>query len=211
MKRLFLLLSFLTFAILAYSQQKAVTETGETVVLYSDGRWVYTNQDSLVASDIATNPKKFEKNNKASFLVKSSKIDVGCWLDPKKWTFQKATGHDAAEFEIENAELGLYGLMITENLQLPVESLANIALGNARKAAPDVQLISKEYRNVNGIKVLLMHMTGTIQDILFSYYGYYYATETGAVQFLVYSSKETVDSHIEDIESLLNGLVEIDN
>ncbi len=209
MKKPFLLAIFLINILNAHGQQKAVTETGETVVLYNDGRWIYINRDTLVAAEIKTNPQKFERNKKASFLLKSTRIDVGCWLDPKKWTFQKAGEKDASEYEINNVDAGLYGLLLTEKINLPIESLANIALMNAREAAPDVIITTKEYREVNGLRVLMMQMTGTIEDIPFSYYGYYYATQKGAVQFLVYSSKENVEANLADIEILLNGLVEI--
>jgi len=57
----------------------------------------------------------------------------------------------------------------------------------------------------------MMRMTGTIQDIKFSYYGYYYSTPNGATQFLVYSSDELVSQHIAEIEELLNGFVELNN
>lgn len=206
-----LLLAFVVYIFQGalYGQQKAVTETGDEVILYADGRWKYVAKDTLTASEIATNPVKFEKSPASTFLVKSTRINVGVYLDPKKWTFQKAEGHEAAEFEINNEDLGLFGLVITENLNLPVETLANIAIENARAAAPDVVINHKEYRKVNGADVLMMRMTGTIQDILFSYYGYYYATPVGAVQFLVYSSKENVDKHTQEIEALLNGLVEV--
>ena len=190
-------------------QQKAVTETGETVVLYSDGRWAYVNKDTIREAEIPTHPKQFNRDTGASFLVKSSKMNIGVWIDSSAWSFEKSASHDAAEFEFVNEEKGLYGLTITENLDLPMEALANIALDNAREAAPDVKVISKEYRMVNGLKVLMMHMTGTIQDILFSYYGYYYTSGNGALQFLVYSSKENVDSNVNEIERLLNGLVEV--
>lgn len=136
---------------------------------------------------------------------------MGCYLDPVKWTFKRAEENEAAEYEINNMELGLYGMMITEKLDLPLEALANIALDNARDAAPDVQVIKKEYRMVNGLKVLMMRMTGTIQNIKFSYYGYYYSTSMGATQFLVYSSEDLVDKNLGEIEELLNGLVETTN
>ena len=57
----------------------------------------------------------------------------------------------------------------------------------------------------------MMRMTGTIQNIKFSYYGYYYSTSMGATQFLVYSSEDLVDKNLGEIEELLNGLVELNN
>lgn len=208
MKKLFLLICFTTFGYPLFAQQRAVTETGEEVILYVDGRWDYVNKDSIEITSIPTNSQPFEKNKKSSFLLKSTRMEIGCYLDPKKWTFNQAPPSDPAEFEIDNKELGLYALILTERLKISLEGLANIALENARDAAPDIKVVHKEYRNVNGLNVLMMHMTGTIADILFSYYGYYYTTDTASVQFLVYSSKENIDENITVVEELLNGLVE---
>jgi hypothetical protein len=46
----------------------------------------------------------------------------------------------------------LYGLVITENLDLSLTALANIALQNAREAAPDIKITDKGIRMVNGKK-----------------------------------------------------------
>jgi hypothetical protein len=207
MKKLIVLTGFVFFIGSSYAQQSAITQTGEQVTLYDDGTWTYVNKDTIKADEILTNPDKYSKGNTSSFLLKSTRISIGCYLDPKKWTFKKGEDTEAAEYEINDTTDGLYGMMITEKLDLPLESLANIALDNARDAAPDVRIIKKEYRYVNGLKVLMMRMTGTIQNIKFSYYGYYYSTSGGATQFLVYSSEEIVDQHIADIEDLLNGFV----
>ncbi|MEP6794282.1 MAG: hypothetical protein ABJB16_08155 [Saprospiraceae bacterium] len=211
MKKLFFLTGLIFFTISSYAQQSAVTQTGEQVTLYDDGTWTYVNKDSINADEILTNPEKFTRGEGASFLLKSTRLSIGCYLDPKKWSFKKGEETEAAEYEINDIPTGLYGMMITEKLDLPLESLANIALDNARDAAPDVKVNKKEYRYVNGLKVLMMRMTGTIQGIKFSYYGYYYSTLNGATQFLVYSSEEIIDQHISDIEDLLNGFVEINN
>jgi len=209
MKKILLFAGFIIVSIPSVAQQTAVTETGNKVILYDDGTWSYLHKDTIAADDILINPEKFSNSANSSFLLKSTRINMGSYLDTLKWTVKKANEHEAAEYEINNIELGLYGMMITEKLDLPLESLANIALDNARDAAPDVKVMDKQYRYVNGLKVLMMRMTGTIQDIKFSYYGYYYSTPKGAIQFLVYSSDEIVNQNVAEIEALLNGLVEV--
>lgn len=211
MKNLFLLTALITMTIPVFSQQTAVTQTGEQVTLYNDGTWVYVHKDTINTNEILINSNKFSKSDSSDFLLKSTRLNIGCYFNPKKWSFKRGEDTDAAEYEINDIPTGLYGMMITEKLDLPLESLANIALDNARDAAPDVKVMQKEYRIVNGLKVLMMRMTGTIQNIKFSYYGYYYSTAHGATQFLVYSSADIVDQHIADIEVLLNGLVELNN
>ncbi len=202
--------SFLVPACCASAQQTAVTQTGERVVLYSDGHWEYVNRDSLNELLIPTNPEPFVKSKKSDFLLKSKRIPIGVWLDPKAWTFEAQNAGEAAEYELDHKNGSLYALMINENLDVPLTTLGNIALDNAREAAPDVKVISKEYRKVNGLTILMMRMTGTIQDIRFSYYGYYYAGNGHATQFLVYTSEDFMEENIPVVEELLNGLVETD-
>ena len=205
------ILIFTSFLILlttaSGAQQRAVTEAGDQVILYKDGRWIYADKDSVKTDDIPINNKSFGKSKTASFLVKSKRINIGCWIDPKVWKFRSAETPSAAEFEFDHVNGSLYGLIISENLDIPTESLANLAVNNAREAAPDIKVTAKEYRIVNGTKVLMLRMAGTIEDIRFSYYGYYFAADGGAMQFLVYSSDTFMDENIDTVEQLLNGFV----
>ena len=209
MKKIILLSGLIFVSFVCFAQQTAVTETGNLVILYDNGTWTYMHKDSLTSTEVPVNSEKIYVNPTSLFLLKSSRINMGCYIDTSKWTIKRLGDSEAAEFEINNMESGLYGMLITEKLNLPLESLANIAIDNARNAAPDVKVIDKQYRTVNGLKIMMMHMTGTIQEIKFSYYGYYYSTPAGATQFLVYSSDEIMKTHIAEIEELLNGLVEL--
>jgi hypothetical protein len=211
MKKFILLVGLVLASIASKAQLTAVTETGNLVILYDNGTWTYMHKDSINSNEVPVNSASISINPNSLFLLKSTRINMGSYVDTTKWTIKRLDDGEAAEFEINNMESGLYGMLITEKLNLPLESLANIAMDNAKTAAPDVQVIDKQYRTVNGLKVLMMHMTGTIQGIKFSYYGYYYASPAGATQFLVYSSEEIVKQHIPDIEELLNGLVELNN
>lgn len=201
---------FLLIAGTTLAQQTAITQTGEQVVLYENGTWVYVHRDSLNTNSIPRNPGTFTRNPKSDFLITSKRVSVGCWIDPKKWTFQAAPAHEAAEYELEHTNGSLYALLITENLDISLVSLGNIALDNARDAAPDLQVVAQEYREVNGIDVLMLRMTGTIQDIKFSYYGYYYTADDIATQFLVYSSEAFMNENLAEVEELLNGFVNLE-
>ena len=104
----------------------------------------------------------------------------------------------------------LYAMIITEKFEIPISTLKDVALENGRDVSPDLKIVKEEYRNVNGLDLLLMQMDGTIQGIKFSYYGYYYSNESGTVQFLTYTSQNLLAEYKSDIEDLLNGLLVID-
>ena len=192
------------------AQQKAVTETGAEVILYDDGTWKFQNEDELTIVEVRTKPIKLKKSEGATFLLKSNNLNVGFWLDPKLWSFKKQTENEAAEYKLLLKSGDLYGMIITEKVEIPLETLKSLALANGQKVAPDLKIVKEEYRNVNGLKVLLLEMSGTTQGIKFSYYGYYYSNTNGTVQFITYTSTKLLNSYKSKIEILLNGLVELE-
>lgn len=210
MKITILLFFYLLLINLVSAQQKAVTETGEEVVLFDNGTWEYQNKDYLKETEIPTNSTVFKKDDDYStFLLKSNITNVGFHLNPKVWSFKKATDNADAEYELQLKEGDLYGLVISEKVEIPLLTLKSVAFETARSSAPDLKIIKEEYRIVNGIKVLLLQMNGTIQGIKFSYYGYYFSNAGGTTQFLTYTSQNLLEGYKEECEKLLNGLVEI--
>ena len=191
------------------AQQKAVTETGDEVILYDDGTWKYLDEDQIIANDIPINPNKFETDDKSTFLLKSNTMNIGVYLNPKIWSFKKAVDNSDAEFEFQLKDGDLYGMLISEKVDIPLETMRTIAVENGREAAPDLKIVKEEYRNVNGIQVLLLQMNGTMQGIKFSYYGYYFSNANGTVQFITYTAQSLIETYKPESERLLNGLVEL--
>ena len=198
----------LFFTILSNAQMNAVTENGDEVLLYKNNTWKYSNDSLNVAIEILKNDKLFIKDKKSSFLVKSSKANVGVWINPKNWNFTKAKPDSPSDFSFNHKELDIYGMLVAEKTEIPVESLIDIAYENGLEAAPDIKIVKKEYRNVNGLEVIMMKMKGTIQGIKFIYYGYYYSNSEGAFQFLTYTSQNLFNEYENDMINLLNGFTE---
>ena len=194
---------------MAHAQQMAVTQTGEQVILFDDGTWTYQDKDALTETEIQTNSTKFIKDVNSTFLIKSEKVDVGFWLNPKIWAFKKSTDNPDAEYELQLKGEDLYGMIISEKVEIPLETLKSIALENGRAVAPDLKVVKEEYRSVNGLKVLFLQMNGTMQGVKFSYYGYYFSTKNGSIQYITYTSQNLQNSYIKECENLLNGLVEL--
>lgn len=205
MKKALIFVISLSFTTAMFAQKKAVTETGDEVILYDDGSWKYQSGD-IKEKKISVNSKKFTKPKSSTFLLKSDRTNIGVWLDPKKWSFKKGAADADAEYELQMKGEDLYGMMISEKVEIPLESLKNIAVQNAQAVSPDIKIVDQEYRTVNGLKVLLLQMDGTIQGIKFSYYGYYYTSPKGTVQFLTYTSQTLLKGYKADCEDLLNGL-----
>jgi hypothetical protein len=209
MKKTILFFLFISIHLLLSAQQKAITSTGEEVVLNTDGTWAYLPQNEI-RPIIPINTTKFKKGKTSSFLLKSNKLNIGFWLDPSSWVYKKGLDNQDAEYVLQLKNEDLYGMIITETVEIPLASMKSIALENGRSIAPDLKVVKEEYRNVNGLKVLLLQMNGTMEGIKFSYYGYYFSNKNGTLQFITYTSENLVNSYQNTCEDLLNGLVMIE-
>lgn len=196
----------LIIASTSYAAQQAVTDTGEVVILNDDGTWTLSAESEKALIELTTNKTPFKKPNSASFLLKSTKNNSAFWLNTKIWSFTKNTENKDAEYEFKLKGKDLYAMAITERVEIAAESLADIALSNARSVAPDIRIIKKEYRIVNGKKVIYMEMSGTLQSIKVTYLSYYFSSPSGSTQLVTYTGSSLVNGYKNEILDLLNGL-----
>jgi hypothetical protein len=211
MKKVILAVVVLLSTMTLKAQINAVTETGEEVILFDNNTWVYVN-DSLISkkdTEIEMNNKKFKKNRRSTFTVKSKKANIGICINPKKWSYSKSKNNPAVEYQFKRKEEDLYAMLITEKAEIPLETLKKAAIINAKNSSKDLKVIHEEYRIVNGIKVIMLEMNATVQGMKFTYIGYYYSNEKGSYQLLTYSSLKLIETYRKDIEVFLNGLIEI--
>lgn len=209
MKKITFLSLLLLTTFYVHGQINAVTETGDAVILYESGQWAYVDDEPVELDSIFVNKKLFVKDEKATFLVKSKKVDSGIWINPKDWKFEGNGPSDVGEFSFNKKGSEIYGMLISEEIEVPIEALANIALINAKNVSPNAKITRQEYRNVNGRDILMMQISATIQGIDFQYFGYYYTTEIGSLQLLTWTYKEMFAEKEAEIEAFLNGLVEV--
>ena len=210
MKKKTLLLACIFTFINVNAQQKAITETGDEVILYENGTWKYQNQEDIEEVEIPTNIKEYTKDSNASFLIKSDNLNVGFWINPKKWSFGKGKNNPDAEYELVLRNEDLYAMILSEKIEIPLNTLKTIAIDNAKASAPDIEVVKEEYRTVNGSKVLFLQMNGSMQGIKFSYYGYYFSSPEGTIQYITYTSQGLLKEYIDQCEELLNGFVTLD-
>jgi hypothetical protein len=190
-----------------YSQISAITGSGDEVVLYDDGTWEYVEEVEELDEEIPFDETPVFKPKDASFLVKSERVPVGIWLNPKKWTFRKAVSNPAAEFEFQLRNDDLHAMMLTEKIEIPLTSLRSIAITNAKSIAPDIRIVKEEYLMINGNKVLSLIMKGSTQGIKFIYHGYYYSNTSGTVQMVTFTAQSLFDELSEEMKNMLNGFV----
>ena len=113
------------------------------------------------------------------------------------------------EYELNYKHGDVYSIIITEEIEIPLESLGEIDLENAKSVAEDIHIVKQEFRNINGKRVLFMQMNGTVYGIAISYYIYYFSNENGTIQLITYTTQKLLDKYMNDCEKLINGLVEL--
>lgn len=210
MRRAYLATIFLAFLFCTSqlrAQIQAVTNTGETVNLHENGTWEYTSK-AAKEKETLVNANKFTKHPNANFQVKSKRTGYAVFIDPAKWKFEKksANDDDEAEYAFTLKDGTVYAMMVTEKVELSFELLKKASIVNASKVAPDARITEEEYRTVNGIKILMLQLKGTIDGLAFTYYGYYVTGETGTVQLITFTTSKLFEEQKKEMETFLNGL-----
>jgi len=194
------------FSFYASAALKGVTEEGEVVILNNDGTWFYEQENIAEQLEIPTNPSVFYSPKTANFILKSKKNNATFAINSKKWVFEKSKNDDAAiEYSLTLKAEDLYARVITERIQMNIKELTEIALDNAKDVAPNTKVLKKEYRTVNGKKMIYMEMVGTMKGIEFQYLGYYYSDASGSTQYVTFTGASLVEKYRSEIDDLLNG------
>lgn len=205
-KNLALAVSLALCGVAAQAQVKAVTETGEEVVLYSDGTW-----KSTAAPKPGWNTRldtlSVKKGEKSTFLVKGKKLKYGVWTNPKKWTFStdKLPSAPSTEYFFRMKDGDAYTITVPEEVQVDFEALSALGLKIAQAADPNARIVSEENRLVNGVLVKCVEMKVSVQGMGLYYIGYYYSGPEGIVRMLAFTSQNTITKYRKDMEELLNG------
>ena len=188
----------------ALAEKKAITDTGDEVILYDDGTWKYAVEQATKTT-FELNKEIFKKSATSTFMLKSTRNKSAVWLNTDKWSFTKSQDGSAAEYRLKLKQGDLYAMAINEGVEIPLENLVNIAFANAKSASGDIRIVRQEYRTVNGIKMAYAEMTGTLQGIKFTYFGAYYSGPSGSTQLVAYTANNLIAKYRADINEILSG------
>jgi hypothetical protein len=181
---------------MVYSQESVITKDGKEVILHPDGRWTYGKS----TSNVQTKPPSAKK------LLKGKTGFYGLSIDESKWVQKKATAQ-SHEFAIQHVDGDVFGFTIPERIEVPLESMKEIILENAREGGfENVKIIEEENRIVNGKKFLFVVMEGMYKRIAMTFTYYVYSGNSGVLQFGTYTSRNLQNQYRNDIIDLLNGV-----
>jgi hypothetical protein len=211
MLKLHLLTVTIILSVSCLAQIKATTTNGREVILLENGKWYYAGDSSanVAAPDsIVNNNSTFVKNKNADFLLKSGTINIGVYFDRKAWKSSKSKKTEDSEYSFDKlGDDAIAALLITEKTKISFKTLADMALTNAKDTDPQAKVIHREYRMVNGTKVLCQLVAFTSKGIKFVILGYYYSGDAGTVQLVTTALEEQFDTLKPTMEDFLNGFV----
>lgn len=213
MRKIFFTPLFSLLLMSLQAQEIAVTERGDSVVLYSNGTWDYYDNYRMDYRDqegpvIPFSDKTYKKPGSANKKVNGMNDAYEIWYDAKEWRRIPAGDiNPEADVAFQAQRGDVYSMVIYEELEIPLANLSDIALENALSVAPDMQIIEREYRIVNSDTIVFMRMDGTTQGMKISYYSYYYTDEDGSIQFHTFTGQSLLNKYKEKIEDLLNGFM----
>ena len=188
--------------ILAQTPTRARTENGKDVLLFPDGTWKYAEE----AKAKGLSNGRYQRPAGSKKLFKPNRGDFGVWYDESKWRIASRQADEPTRTKFDLLSGDAYALVISEGLSIPLMSLRQIAIDNAKAAAKDARVVFEEKRVVNGMEALFMQIDGTIQEIPFTYLGYYYGGKQGAIQVITFTGQNLVGKYKSEMEDFLNGL-----
>ena len=121
MKYILVILGLLS-SFTSYSQTNAITEEGIEVILFDDNSWTFKNKNSNENKEIRINKSSYKYGKSSTFLVKSSSIPIGIYINPTKWSFQKE-GDSDTEYTFTLKGEDLYGQIINEKIEVKIKEM----------------------------------------------------------------------------------------
>lgn len=197
MKHIFLFIGlFFVLTVPVLAEETAVTDSGRTVILYPDGRW----KDAPAAQSDDTSITT-PKSATAKAIINRGKSYVA--YDPKQWKMDKP--EEGGQTAFKHVEGEAYAMTICERMEISLEALKNVAIANAKAAAPDARIISENRRKVNDKNIMSLIIKGTVENIPFTYFGYYYTGKEGTIQVITYTFDNLFQEYKPIMEKFLNG------
>lgn len=159
------------------------------------------------AGDTSTSTDSDTTSSNSTSSISGSQVTYSVNYDPDKWLVIPAGAGEDIEYDFEHLEGDVYAMIIPERTELSFTAIKEAALDNALAVAPDMEIVYEDRITVNGVEVMALKMVGTIYDIEFYYYGYYYTGSAGTIQFITYTTSDLFDAYESDLTELLDGLV----
>lgn len=182
---------------------KATTEDGKKVLLHQDGKWEFLPQQAEPATGKG---KAYVKPATATAKLTGKNDSYTLWYNGAKWEILGEPLNQIAEYSMKYKEGDAYIIVIRERLEIPLQSLKNAVLTNARKVDPNATMLMSEERTVNGNNVLYAEIDADIDQMQVRFVYCLYTGKDLSVQVVGYTTKNLYAEYTQDFQDILNGL-----
>jgi hypothetical protein len=182
---------------------RAQTNDGKVVLLRDDGTWIYEPEPKKDAPQNGV--EKFEKDPKSVAAYKGKRGKFTLYLIPGRWTQKETPSSPDAEVQFAHKDGDVFGMVIAERLEMPVETLKQVAVGRVQKLDKDFKIVEEGKRIVNGRQVLFVIMDANIKGIPLTYFVYYLAGPEGSIQVFTFTGRSLFKEYRQDMQAFLNG------
>lgn len=212
MKRLLFLTMFFSMilSLKIFTDEYAITDGGRKILIHDNGTWEYYVEKKIEKKEEVKPIEKIEytKSENVKAEIKGSRKTYSIWYDNSKWTSAKAKSNgNNIEYEFLNMDNLVSAMTIYEKTKMPIDTLKELVLFNAKKDGVNVQLLESIYKEVNNNKLLYMKYSVIIDGYSHFFCGYIFSNEKGSYQFFAKAKAENYSDKKADIEELINGLV----
>jgi len=192
------------------AQIKAITDTGDEVILFNDKTWRFKSEKNV---SIQKSTNYFSKGSNSTFLVKSKINGFGVHINPKSFEFKRATKNSDNEFDFTNRNKTTYGFMINEGIEIPLSTLREYKINSLKEKATSLDILDDEYRVVNGINILCLRVKAITKEtgetpLIFCMY--FATSKSSTTQLISWTSETSFNKSSDQIFELLNGISKLD-
>ncbi len=189
-----------TIQVVTFTVRSAFAKNEPDSTQFLNGLEVYDSEYRL--SQTAT------KENQQSGQPHQITLNSGKFVviyDSQKW--KEAKSSEPGRATLGHVAGDGYAMVIAEAIQVPLDSLPELAVSNAQDSAPGTKITFREKRSVNGVELWCLRLEGTTKEgIAFTYYGYYYGGKAGTIQLITYTGTSLFAEYEKDFTELLNAL-----
>ena len=180
---------------------------GETVNLVADAVAAAADEAAGVLVDIPV----LKRLGDLTFISRGDEIDVievlgGAAIiryQNSSWEEQDFDDVDGRQFFNESDSF--FVALFDEASQIPIDSMPDIAMMNAREVGTDVIEIMRGERNINGNRFTFLEYSANIEDFDVTYLGLYYSDASGTLQIVGWSTSNIFGETRGKIERFASG------
>ena len=192
---------------------RGINESGRKILLYPNGTWKFApaekdaKEEKNVHINAPTNGTVFHTPSAANEFLQGKVADYKIFYNKNKWDILSENLNDMTEYSLLHRKKNAFVIVLPETASVPLNTLREIVLDNARRASPKMSILSEEMRTVNNAKILMLNLKADVENTSFIYVYYIYSGDNKSVQIIGFTTEELYSQYKQDMEDFLNGFM----